>query len=348
MSDRFLAAIEVELSSIQKAGHLPPVLDTVFIGGGTPTHLDPVQLERLCSSVRNLFRLAEDVEWTLEANPEDITREKLDVLRTQGVNRISLGVQSFDQKKLRALERDHDGMSVRRTIEQVACVISNVSIDLIFSSPGETLRNWRNDLAIATSLPISHVSTYALTIEKGTSFWSRRRHGKLSPVSEETEVQMYDASREHFAGAGLSHYEISNFARSGSECRHNLNYWRGDDWLAVGPGAAAYVQGRRTVNHRSTTTYLKRMESGQSPIAESESVSSVQAAREAAAFGVRLIAGVDLSHIGRRHGVDIWKLCANEIHGLVDGGLVTVEGSIIKLTDHGIHFADTVAAEFLG
>lgn len=346
--DRYLSAIDRELQSIAEPSQRVPVIDTLFVGGGTPTHLPARQLRRFLAILHDRFRLNDGFEWTMEANPEDITPEKLAILADAGVNRLSLGIQSFDDRKLAALERNHSGRKAESIIERVAAHIPNVSIDLIFGVPGETVADWEQDIRVAAALPIRHVSTYALTFEKGTSFWSRRRRGDLSAVDERDEIRMYDCGRRRFADAGLEHYEISNFAAPGFRCRHNLTYWRGDGWFAAGPGAAAFVDGNRVVNHRSTTTYLKRIESGLSPIAESESISAEQAAREAAAFGVRMIDGVDLAELQRRAGIAIEQLCRDEIDGLQSQGLIDRQQNRIKLTERGIRFADTVASELLG
>lgn len=346
---RYISAITTELAQRFEADEFENVpLETLFIGGGTPTHLPSESLAELFSAIRRSFEFSDSIEWTVEANPEDITENKLRLLADFGVNRLSLGVQSFQDQKLKQLERGHLGGEAMDRIRLASNLISNLSLDLIFAAPGETLDDWKRDLDAATRLPIRHVSTYALTFEKGTSFWNRREKQLLTAVDEDTELSMYDAAREQFAKFGLRHYEISNFAAEGSRCRHNLAYWSGDPWFAFGPGAAAFLQNKRTVNHRSTTTYLKRMEAGKCAIAESDEVDPLQAAREAAAFGIRLIDGIDLSQLSERFGIDMQQLLASEVEQLSRQGLVDVTGSNIKLTPKGIHFADTVASAFLG
>ncbi|WP_372896011.1 radical SAM family heme chaperone HemW [Stieleria sp.] len=348
LMQRYLAAIDHELEQIAQRLQRVPIIDTLFVGGGTPTHLPNALLETFLLSLRRRFELSEGFEWTMEANPEDITAEKLAMLSEFGVNRVSLGVQSFQDRKLAVLERSHSGQSAEAIVQQVADTIPNVSIDLIFAAPGESLSSWARDLRTATALPIRHVSTYSLTYEKGTSFWTRRRRGDLSAVDESVEITMYDLSRRVLAEAGLTHYEISNFAKPGFRCRHNLAYWRGDGWFAAGPGAAAFIDGVRATNHRSTTTYLKRIENGDSAIAESETISAAEAAREGAAFGVRMIDGIDLQQLHSRTGIAIETLCAQQLNELQSQGLIDRDGHQIKLTPRGIHFADTVASELLG
>ena len=340
---RYLAAIDRELAALDH-----PLIETVFIGGGTPTHLPPAQLERLLEITRERLAIAPAAEWSVEANPEDITGEKLQLLRQFGVSRISLGVQSFHADKLRVLERSHSGRSAAETIEQTAATIRNVSIDLIFAAPGETPATWQADLERALTLPIRHLSTYALTIEKGTPFWSRHRRGELTPAGEPAELEMYDLARRMTAEDGMRQYEISSFARPGAQCRHNLAYWQGRGWYAVGPGAARFVGGRREVNHRSTTSYLRRVESGQSPVAESETIDAVQYARERAAFGIRMLDGIDLEQLRRETGVDLRRLCGEAISAGRRSGLLSEAGTRLRLTERGIHFADSVAADLLG
>lgn len=341
--DRFLNAIDLELSALGR----PPV-QTLFIGGGTPTHLNERQLDRLLQMMRERFTLTDEVEWSVEANPEDINAGKLDLLVRYGVNRISLGVQSFDAQKLRLLERGHRRLNATQAIDLAAERIPNVSIDLIFGVPGESLGVWRRDLETALRLPIRHLSTYALTFEKGTRFWNQRLHGTLQSVDESIEVEMYQLSRELAAQHQMQHYEISNFASEGYRCVHNLAYWEGLGWFAAGPGAARFVGGVREVNHRSTSTYLRRIETGQDPVAERESISLEQYARERAAFGIRMLAGFDLQSLSQTVGFDVASLCHDAIEQSVDEALLLHRNGRLQLTQRGILFADTVASRLLG
>ncbi|MDG2224636.1 MAG: radical SAM family heme chaperone HemW [Rubripirellula sp.] len=340
--DRYLQAIEVELTALDR-----PQVSTVFLGGGTPTHLSDDSLAKLLRLVASAFDTSADAEISVEANPEDINATTLAVLREHGVNRISLGVQSFDDSKLKILERGHSGDQARRIIDQAAAVVPNLSIDLIFSAPEETLATWNRDLEIACSLPIRHLSTYALTFEKGTQFWSRRHRGELFGNDDSLEVAMYQAARDRAREVGLLQYEVSSFAADGFRCRHNMSYWHGDGWFAAGPGAARFVNGLREVNHRSPATYLKRMENSQSPTAEREAISVEQFARERAAFGVRLLDGIELAEFESATGMDLLGLSADAIELSTSEGLIERQGSVIRLTERGILFADTVASRLL-
>ena len=344
MIQRYLDAVDAELRPLDR-----PAISTLFIGGGTPTHLSHGQLDRFLKQLAARFELSAGIEWTVEANPEDITTDKLQLLVDHGVNRISLGVQSFNAKKLVTLERSHDADAVQGIVQKVAGYIANVSIDLIFAAPGETLTEWEQDLRTALSLPITHLSTYALTFEKGTSFWTRRRSGELEPATEQAEVDMYLATRTATAKVGLEQYEVSSFARAGSRCRHNLAYWRGQGWYAAGPGAASFVDGHRKMNHRSTTTYLRRMERGDDPIFESESevLSQLEYACERMAFGLRMIDGVRVGDLSKETGIDLAAYFADELSQLTSDGLIAESADRVCLTERGILYADTVAAAFL-
>ena len=341
--DRFSRAIDVELAELSGA-----TIETVFVGGGTPTHLPPPALRRLLESIRGAVQILPDAEFSVEANPEDVDREKVTVLVEAGVNRVSLGVQSFNAKKLRTLERSHDRATAVRAIETVAVSIPNVSIDLIFAAPGESVAAWRDDVATALQTPITHLSSYALTFEKGTSFWSRRRKGELRSPAESDELEMYQHVRGATAEAGWEQYEVSNFALPGHRCRHNVAYWHGRGWHAAGPGAARFRDGRREVNHRSTTGYLKRIETGRSPVAESEPIGLEQYTRERAAFGIRMLDGIEPERLRAETGVDLEALCHDAFERGVDRGLLWRSARRVGLTERGLLFADTVAADFLG
>ncbi|RPH82196.1 MAG: radical SAM family heme chaperone HemW [Planctomycetaceae bacterium] len=343
LADPYLDALEVELATLGE----PTPVRTLFIGGGTPTRLPSPQLDRLFDLLGQWLPMVEGGELSVEANPEDIDLELLRQLARRGVNRVSLGVQSFAAAKLRMLQRGHDRRVATAAIEAAAREIGNVSIDLIFAAPDETPEAWRADLETAVALPISHLSTYSLTYEKGTEFWGRRFKGELSTIEEEDEVQMYRDARRIAEAAGLGHYEISNFARLGKRCAHNLAYWQGLGWLAMGPGAARFVEGRREVNHRSPTTYIRRLQQGQSPVAESEPITPIQWACERAAFGIRMLDGIDLDGIRRETGVCVASLRSAEIERCLRHGWLTVKGTHYRLTEAGLLMADGVAAAFL-
>ncbi len=339
----YLRAIELELRTLGE----PREVDTLFLGGGTPSHLPADALRTLVETACRWFPLAPGYEFSLEANPADLTEEKVALLADLGVNRLSLGGQSFDRAKLVLLERDHDADVLRRAVALAEERIASVSLDLIFGTPGETPEGWQADLAAAIALAPRHVSTYGLTFERGTPFWNRLTRGELRQLDEETERALYAAAIDTLTAAGFEHYEVSNFARPGYRCRHNEVYWLGGGYYAVGPGAARYVGGRRETNHRSTTTWLKRVLGGESPVAESETLSPEDRARERLVFGLRRLEGIDRETFAAQSGCEVDALAGTALEQFVALGLLIDDGRQIKLSREGLFVSDALWPKFL-
>ena len=322
-------------------------LDTLFFGGGTPTHPSCEQLREMFRIVYDRFTLAAGAEVSVEANPLDLTDEKIDVLADAGVNRISLGVQSFSTEALTLLERDHSPSDIEDVIARLKRRFENVSLDLIFGVPGQSLKDWRATLRRAISLGPTHVSTYGLTWEQGTAFGTRRDRGELAPIDEELERAQYALAMDELAAAGFQHYEISNFARPGHRCRHNEVYWSGDEYWAFGPGAARYLSGRRETNIRSVLGWLAKLERGESPVAEAEELEPAHRARELIFLGLRRSAGIAREEFLRRTGFALDDIAASAIQANTACGWLEDTGTRIRLTDEGRFVADRVVAEFL-
>ncbi len=338
LMQRYLDAVEREMQSLQQ----PRPVDTLFVGGGTPTQLPVAMLRRLLERVRYWFPPATGYEWTVEANPADLRDATLDTLAEAGVTRLSLGGQSFDERKLKLLERDHCGPDIRDAVRRARTRFASLSLDLIFATPGESEATWSHDLQTACRLPIDHVSCYGLTFERGTRFWSRLRNGELQTLDEQLDARMYQAAIERLASTEFEHYEVSNFARPGHRCRHNEVYWRGEEYFAVGPGAARYVDGQREVNHRSTTTYLRRIETGQSPVAESERLSPEDKARERLVFGLRMLQGVRRDWFRQQTGFELNGLVRDCLGQLTSWGLLVDDGQTVRLSPAGLMVSDSV------
>lgn len=322
-------------------------VDTLFFGGGTPTHLGPAELTRLLTTVLRQFPLAAGAELSVEANPIDLDEARLDVLIQHGVTRISLGAQSFDSGKLQLLERDHSAADIVRAFEGARRHVAQVSLDLIFATPGETLDAWQRDLELALQLRPDHVSTYGLTFERGTRFYARQVHGQLAAADEELQRQMYLTGIDRLTGAGLEHYEVSNFARPGARCRHNEVYWTGGAFFAVGPGAARYIDGRREVNHRSTTTYIRRVLAGQSAVAESEQLGPEDAARERLVFGLRRLQGIHLAEFERESGYAATHLGGAALAMHIAAGRLELTAARLRLTREGLLVSDAIWPDLL-
>jgi oxygen-independent coproporphyrinogen-3 oxidase len=340
----YLDALEREL---QQLGRPRPV-DTLFFGGGTPTHLADASLRRLLRLALDWFPLADGGEFSVEANPRDAVPEKLATLAEFGVNRLSLGAQSFSARKLELLERDHRRDDVERAVSLAAGHFASVGIDLIFGVPGETANEWRDDLRDAIALRPTHISTYGLTIEKGAAFYGRSLRGELTAVDEELERLCYEEARERLEAAGYEHYEVSNYAFPGFRCRHNEAYWLGLPYFAAGPGAARFVDGRREVNHRSLVAYIRRLEAGQSPVAEWERLEPEDAARERLVFGLRRLEGVDASDFAHATGFSIEQLVGGALPRFLDQGLLEWNGTKLRLTRPGVLVSDAIWPAFLG
>ncbi|MFM2096288.1 MAG: hypothetical protein RIS70_3412 [Planctomycetota bacterium] len=338
----YIRAIELELAELEAPGQAPREVDTIFLGGGTPTHLPPAMLTNLLEVVRHRFALATGAEFSVEANPLDMTPERVDRLQAAGVTRISLGAQSFDADKLRVLERDHDAVAIRSAVDLARSAGFHVAIDLIFGVPGESPEMWRRDLEEAVALQPDHLSTYGLTWEKGTSFWAQRQRGILLPVPEDQEADAYEMAIDYLPSRGFAHYEVSNFAQPGCRCRHNEAYWLGDPFWAAGPGAARFVDGTRSINHRSVTTYLKRVLAGESPIAESERLSPEDAARELLVFGLRRLEGVDRNQFSMQTGFAVESLGAEALERFLEQGFLAWRDSRLALTRRGLLVSDAI------
>jgi oxygen-independent coproporphyrinogen-3 oxidase len=339
----FIAALELELDRV--AG--PHPVETLFVGGGTPTHLPPRELHRVLTLLQRTFPLNPGGEFSVEANPAGLTDEHLSVMRDAGVNRISLGVQSFDDRELKLLERDHTGDSATDAAQRVQSKFENVSFDLIFGIPGQSLEDWRRTLERALSLQPRHISTYGLTFERGTTFWSRRERGVLRQAPEELERELYALAMDLLSERGYPQYELSNFAQPRYACRHNQVYWRGESYFGVGPGAASYLGGVRRQNHRSVTTWIRRTLAGESAISLEEQLTEEATGREAIMLGLRQRAGIDLAEFERRYRTSPAQLEPTLLtRHLADGLLETVNGRL-RLTRNGCFVADSVMSDYL-
>jgi oxygen-independent coproporphyrinogen III oxidase len=339
----YLQAIAAEITATRD----PDEVDTLYFGGGTPTYLKPDQLRQLTKSVLQRHPLAPGHEFTVEANSADVDPMMIEALSSLGATRLSLGGQSFRAEKLQLLERDHEAADIRRVVAAAHGAQMQVALDLIFATPGETLDEWAADLEAAIAIEPDHVSTYGLTFERGTAFWTRRLRGELAEVHEELQRDMYALAIDRLSAAGYQQYEVSNFARPGCRSRHNQVYWSGDGYFAYGPGAARYINGVRETNHRSTTTYLSRVLAGESPVAEREELLPEARARELLVFGLRRIDGVSRRQFRLRTGFECDDLVATPLRKFIDLGLLADDGEQIRLTREGLFVSDAMWSEML-
>jgi putative oxygen-independent coproporphyrinogen III oxidase len=341
--DLYLEALECELATLGQ----PAPVKTIFLGGGTPTYLSPKQLERLLRSIHKWLPLEAGGEFSIESTPESITPEKIALLAARGVNRVSIGVQSFHPYLLSALDRIHQPEHVGPAVLAARSKGMAVSLDLIFGVPGQSLFMWMNDLELALGYKPDHLSTYGLTYEKGTPLWKDRERGQVKALDEEAELLMYESAMDVLGEAGFEHYEISNFARPGFRCRHNEVYWANHAYYGFGMGAARYVNGRREVNTRSLPDYLKRTLSGESAIFQSEELGVEDRARETAVVQIRRSDGIERESFRLQTSFDLVTLLGQKIRNSVALGLLEDDGEAVRLTRRGKCVADALAADWL-
>jgi oxygen-independent coproporphyrinogen-3 oxidase len=341
----YLDALAAELATL---GEAQP-LRTLFLGGGTPTHLSAAQLERLLSSLLRWLPLDDstETEFSIECNPDTLTADKIDVLADRGVNRVSLGAQSFHAESLRILERAHDVAEIARAVERVRRRIDNVSLDLIFGVPGQTESLWRDDLDRALALSPNHLSTYGLTYEKGTPLWKRRQHGHIRPLDEDAELTLYALAIDTLEASGFEPYEISSFAQPGRRCRHNQVYWANEAYFGFGMGAARYVLGRRELNTRDLQRYIRLCLSEKSPTWQSEELSAEERARETMAVQLRRAEGIDRAAFHHQTGFALDAVAGVALARHVEQGFLADDGASVRLTRRGKYVADAVIERLL-
>lgn len=343
LAGRYVEALARELDALPPGR---PPLRTLFIGGGTPTQLPPEELDALLRRLRAAFDLEPDAEVSVEANPHGLTDAKLGVLREHGVNRVSLGVQALDGGTLRLLERDHAPGEALERLAACVAAFPSVSADLIFGVPGLSDVDWRRSLMAVAERGVQHVSTYGLTFERGTAFWTRRRKGQLAEMPDERQRTQYAEAMDRLTALGFEHYELSNFARPGHRSRHNGNYWDRGEYWGLGPGAASLVGGVRRTNHRSTTTWLKRVEAGGSGVAEEEPETPGSVGEELVMLGLRRAEGLSEAEFEARAGTPLRDFCPGAVEACVRDGWLAADAGRVRLTREGRFLADTVVGRF--
>lgn len=311
---------------------------TVFIGGGTPTALSVTQLERLLTGLNGHLDLSGVAEFTIEMNPATVTARKADLLRGFGVNRVSMGVQSWDPDLLKVLGRVHDAEQVRKSFAILrAAGYDNLNLDLIYGVPGQTPAQWEDSLRQTITLQPDHISAYCLTYEEDTEYFDRLQRGEFREGTEQ-DAAFFERGVELLSAAGYEQYEISNYAQPGRACRHNLAYWEGADYLGLGPSAWSTMGDRRWQNVPDTAAYVRSMQAGVRPISTEEILPAETREAEKIAFGLRMNCGIDPSALARSH---------NLVTALREEGLLEDHGPRVRLTARGRLLADEIAAELI-
>ncbi|MEH7353213.1 radical SAM family heme chaperone HemW [Neobacillus drentensis] len=324
-------------------------LQTIFVGGGTPTSLNEKQLLSFCESINRNLPKSNTCEFTFEANPGDLTKEKLQILKDAGVNRISLGVQTFNEDLLKKIGRVHQARDVYQSIENAKTVgFENISIDLIFSLPTQTVNDFKESLTEAFSLDIPHYSAYSLIIEPKTVFYNLLKKGKLPTPGEDIEATMYEILMEEMGKHGFNQYEISNFSRHGYESKHNLTYWNNEYYYGFGAGAHSFVNGIRRSNLGPLKKYIEQISSGNLPVFEEHLVSKAEQMEEEMFLGLRKTEGVSITHFIEKFNFDPQKIFEQELTDLISKQWIEVKNNHIYLTKNGCFLGNEVFQSFLG
>lgn len=322
-------------------------LRTLYIGGGTPTALSAQQLAYLLTELLKVMDLSEVEEFTIEANPGDLDPDKIAVLKESQVNRVSLGVQTFDNKMLKKIGRSHQEQDIYDNIRHLKQAgFDNISIDLIYALPGQTMDQVKENVAKAIDLDIPHMSLYSLILENHTVFMNRMRRGKLPLPKEELEAEMFEYIIEELEKAGFEHYEISNFSKPGFESRHNLVYWDNAEYYGLGAGASGYVDGIRYKNHGPIRHYLEAVEAGKARITE-EHLTLEEKMEEELFLGLRKKTGVSKARFEEKFGISFDQRYGQVVASLTEQGLLVPDDKQVRMTKRGLFLGDTVAEKFI-
>lgn len=322
-------------------------LRTLYIGGGTPTALSAQQLAYLLTELPKVMDLSEVEEFTIEANPGDLDPDKIAVLKDSQVNRVSLGVQTFDNKMLKRIGRSHQEQDIYDNIRHLKQAgFDNISIDLIYALPGQTMDQVKENVAKAIDLDIPHMSLYSLILENHTVFMNRMRRGKLPLPKEELEAEMFEYIIDELEKAGFEHYEISNFSKPGFESRHNLVYWDNAEYYGLGAGASGYVDGIRYKNHGPIRHYLEAIEAGKARITE-EHLTLEEKMEEELFLGLRKKSGVSKARFEEKFGVSFDQRYGQVVASLTEQGLLVPDDKQVRMTKRGLFLGDTVAEIFI-
>jgi oxygen-independent coproporphyrinogen-3 oxidase len=344
--DRFVDLLLREAGLSESGPNILP--KTVFFGGGTPSLLPLEQMQRLIRGLRDRFDFAICDEWTVEVNPATVNLDYCQMLRAEGITRISMGAQSFNPAELAILERHHVPEDVSKTVELARRAgFNRINVDLIYAIPGQSLWSWMQSLDSAIALQTEHLSCYGLTFEPNTPMGVKRRLGQIRAIDQDLEIEMLRATRSRLLEKNMPAYEISNYAKPSEECRHNLLYWNGGNYLGLGPSAASHMDGIRWRNRPHLGEWESAVEAGRLPAIDVEKLTPRHRAGELAMLQLRLSRGMDLREFSVRTGYDACEIFADPITRYQPAGLLENVGGAIRITEKGLIVADSIASEFL-
>lgn len=341
-ADKMVEAIDTEI--ILRRHEIEEDIETIYFGGGTPSILEPAQISKLLNTIRNNYPVAHSTEITLEANPDDISLEKALAWKQMGINRFSIGVQSFADENLRWMNRAHNAS------QSIACIhtireagFDNFSIDLIYGTPGQTQTDWISDLEQAIQLKIPHLSCYALTVEEGTALHHMIGSGKKERISADEQAERFEALVKLSSAAGYVHYEISNLALPGKESKHNAAYWEGKPYLGVGPSAHSFSGNKRSWNIADNLQYIQSIEAGILPC-EAEELRSIDQLNEYSMTALRSIKGIQKNIVVKKWGLDKWASIQRGMQPFLTNGKAMATDEGYTLTTEGRFYADGIAS----
>ena len=321
---------------------------SIFIGGGTPSFISPEYIEKILKKCRNVFDVKENAEITIEANPGTLSREKLDVYKDAGINRLSIGLQAWQDRLLKGIGRVH---TCKEFIENLCAAkeagFNNISVDLIFGLPGQSLKDWLDTLDNVTKLDVTHLSCYSLKVEEDTVLDRKIKNGEIDYPDEELDREMYHNTIAILSGKGYIHYEISNFSKPGFESRHNLIYWNVEPYIGIGAGAHSYFEGTRYNNEEFPESYISQISKGRIPKKNIEVLTLQDNISEYLILGLRLIKGIKIEEFNQKFGKDLLELYGEKIENLIKRELISIENVYLKLTAMGLDLANQVFVEFI-
>ena len=342
----YIEALNKEIINLREK-HNNLEINTIFIGGGTPSVLEADELECLLKEVAKL-NMAKDIEYSMECNPGNLTEEKLEVMKNYGVNRISIGLQAKQDNLLKGLGRIHNYKTFKENFLLAKKVgFNNINVDLMFGLPNQRLNEWEETLREIISLEPAHISAYSLIIEEGTAFYNLYENDKLKLPTEEEERKMYHLAKKILEENGFNQYEISNYAKEGKECRHNLAYWNMDNWIGVGSAAASYINGKRIKNISSVEEYINSINEKGEAVEEIINNSKNDNMEEFMFMGLRKINGIDENEFKKRFSMNINDVYGEILNKYIDEGLLIRDSGRIFLSEKGIEISNIIMADFL-
>jgi putative oxygen-independent coproporphyrinogen III oxidase len=343
--DQFTAALLKELEMRVPDQEEGEPLETLYLGGGTPSLLRPGNLKKIVEMVQRTYGFSKEPEISIECNPDDVGSSQLAMLRELGFNRISLGIQSFRDEDLKLMRRSHNAKQAQQAVHDAAAAgFDNITVDLIYGIPGQTVTHWKENIRKALELPVKHISAYHLTFEPGTVFDHWRKKGRIAPVPEDESVGMYRLLREELTGAGFEHYEISNFALKGWRSRHNQLYWSGRPYLGFGPSAHSFIGSSRHWNVASLKHYMNSLEKG-SLLSEKEELTEKERYHDYLITSLRTSEGADLSLIRDRFGESVLKYFTEKSAKFLSDGLLIQKQGRVAIDPDGWLLADHIMRE---